>query len=140
MSRLPEESQNVLFVFSQDGPYDEQNGSQTDSGHYWVYDGKVYHRFLWNAEGIRFIRSQAYLPKYVVGNCLFLSAWERQELEWETARVGIKIPIFDSEEECSDTNLLIQHDQLIYDQGVPAGFFYIGKGMERSKENGEESD
>jgi hypothetical protein len=141
MSQYPEEPQNVLFVFAHDGGQtDEQFNGKFDLRRFWVYDGSLYHRFLWNAEGIRFVRSQAYLPKFSVGICLELNPGERQALEEEAAGYGIAIPFFESEEECREANLLIQHDQMIYDQTVPGGYFYIGNGLERSKGNEEEND
>jgi hypothetical protein len=72
--------------------------------------------------------------------CISIDALQRQALEEEAARVGIGIPFFDSEAECSDYHRQVRHDQVIYDQTVPAGYFYVGKGMKRSKESGEDGD
>ncbi len=98
---------------------------QDDSGNFWVYENNLYHRFLWNAEGVRYVRSQAYLPKFAVGKCVPMSPMQRNELEREAARFHLRFPFFDSETECWDYYLWVHPDQLIFDQTMPGGYFYL---------------
>jgi hypothetical protein len=128
MSQAPEESQDFLFVYF-----------QNDSGPFWIYDGNYYHRFLWNTEGVRFIRSQSYLPKYTIGKCIYINNDQRQALSYEAALYNLQVTFFDSEHECNDYYASVHRDQLIFDQTVPGGFFYLDNGMKRPKENGVES-
>jgi hypothetical protein len=129
MSHLPDEFQSFLFAYIQD-----------NSDHLWVYDGNLYHRFVWNTEEVRFIRSQPYLPKYTIGQILCLNDAQRKALESEAAWYDLFIPFFVSEEECIDYSLTVRHDQLIFGQTSPGGYFYLNNGMKRSrKSKGEQT-
>ncbi len=124
MSYLPEETQCFLFVYFLE-----------NSDRFWVFDGQQYHRFVWNVEGVRFIRSQTYLPKYTIGQPLFLDSIQRQALESEAAWNDLFIPFFDSEDGCIEYSLSVRNDQMIFDQTAPGGYFYLDTGMKRSRRN-----
>jgi len=110
---MAEASKNVLFVYTVD-----------DSGNFWIFDGTHYQHFLWNSEGLWFIRSQFYLPKYSYGKCLAFNNQQRQEIEREAARYDIFLPFFDSEGECQNFVTLVPQNQLVFDCTFPGGFFY----------------
>jgi hypothetical protein len=117
MGLFDDESLAVLFVYSQD-----------DSGHFWIFDGSQYHRFLLKREGLWFIRSQAYLPVYSYGKCLTMNDQLRRALEDEAAKHKLTLPIFDNEMECNRYAVQLQSNQFVFDCTYPGGFFYPEQG------------
>ena len=113
MGRFTDATQNALFVYTQD-----------DSGRFWVFDGRLFHRFMWNQEGLWYIRTQVYLPECSYGKCLTMNDHQRQVLEEEAARHKIALPIFDNEAACTGFAVSIQHNQFVFDCTYPGGFFY----------------
>ncbi len=107
-------SSNALFIYSQD-----------ESGNFWVFDGHVFHRFLWNSEGLWFIRSQSYLPPYSFGKCLALTVEQRQLLEEEAFRHHISLPFFSSESDCNHFAVSSQKNQFVFDCTFPSGYFLM---------------
>jgi len=111
---MTEESKNALFVYSLD-----------EAGNFLVFDGAYYHRFLWHAEGLWFIRTQDFLPKYSYGECLTLNDEQRFALESEAARYGITLPFFDNEAECNNFALRVPQNQFVFDCTMPGGYFVM---------------
>jgi hypothetical protein len=105
---------DVLFVYTRDG-----------SGHFWVFDRSLYHRFLWNAQGLWYIRSQTYLPEYSFGKCLLLDGDQRKALENESSRHHISLAFFENEAACNHFAVLVHQEQYVFDCTYPGGFFIL---------------
>jgi hypothetical protein len=117
---------SALFVYIQD-----------NSGRFWAYDGRQYHRFLWNQQGLWYVRSQSYLPQYVVGRGMPLTLEQRLLLESEAARYQIVLPFFKNEEDATRFALTAQHEQFIFDRSFPAGYFTAEGDIKRRKKTRE---
>jgi hypothetical protein len=120
MKLITGKSQNALFIYSRD-----------NSGRFWVYDGIQYHHFFMDPQRFWYVRSQAYLPAFCVGSCAAFDAKERQSMEAEVAPYHITLPFFSTQEDCSKFAQLAQHEQVIFDQTFPAGFFYANNNLQK---------
>ena len=108
------ESTNTLFVYTRD-----------DSGNFWVFDGFVFHRFLWTSEGLWFIRSQPYLPACSFGQSLTMTRYQRLALEDEAMQHHVSLPFFANEAQCNNFAIQSRQNQFVFDCTVPSGYFYL---------------
>ena len=119
--------ENTLFMYKVEA-----------DGDFWAYAGGQYHRFSFRGSDIRFIRSQSYLPERAYGSCFYLTKESVRRLEKECQRAHIVLHFTDSLEKCQQQAALEYSYQYIFDQTPPAGYFYVGNGIEKQFGDGFE--
>ena len=100
--------------------------------------GGQYHRFSFKGNDIRYIRSQSYLPEIAAGTCFYLTAENVRRLEKECRQHHIALRFFNSLEKCQEYAATEPHRQYVFDSTPPAGYFYLGKGIEKQFGDGFE--
>ena len=100
-------------------------------GDFWAYAGGQYHRFSFRGEHVHYIRSQSYLPESAYGSCFYLSKESVHRLEAECRLHMIALHFSDSLESCQMQAAMEQSCQYTFDKNPPAGYFCLGKGIEK---------
>lgn len=106
--------------------YRIENGSDM-----WAYAEGQYHRFSFKGDDVRYIRSQSYLPENAIGSCFYLTKESVHRLEIECQQQAITLRFFNSLEKCKEYAAGEHQFQYIFDKTPPAGYFYLGKGIEK---------
>jgi hypothetical protein len=109
-----------------------------NDGDMWVYAEGQYHRVSFKGNDIRYVRSQDYLPGGANGNCFYLTAENVHRLEKECQRRQITLRFFNSLEKCQEYAATEQQFQHVFDKTSPAGYFYLGEGIEKRFDEGFE--
>jgi hypothetical protein len=109
-----------------------------NEGDMWIYTEGQYHRFSFKNNDIRYIRSQRYLPVYAEGTCFYLSRESVRQLEKECHQHHITLRFFNNLEECQEYAAAEHQFQYTFDKTPPAGYFYLGKGIEKQFGEGSE--
>jgi hypothetical protein len=109
-----------------------------NSGDMWTYADGQYHRFSFKDNDIRFIRSQSYLPETANGTCFYLTGENVRRLEKECQQHLIALRFFNSLENCQEYAATEPQRQYVFDMTPPAGYFYLGKGIQKQFGDGFE--
>lgn len=102
-----------------------------NGGDMWAYAKGQYHRFSFKGDDVRYIRSQNYLPENAKGTCFYLTQESVSRLEKECQQQSISLHLFNSLEKCQEEAAKERQSQYIFDKTPPAGYFYLGKGIEK---------
>ena len=119
--------QKILFMYTVE-----------NDGDMWVYANGQYHRFSFKDDDIRYIRSQKYLPENANGTCFYLTGESVRRLEKECQQRHVALRFFNSFEKCQEYAAKENQFQYIFDKTPPAGYFYLGEGIEKQYGEGYE--